>query len=219
MADKQKYCECSIGQECKCGLPKKEASKQAATQPSDKYLPKEDKGNVKDGDINLPVNPYEEGDKGDKEYTKDRPHGKYQEAAGGKKNAEVPADIEFWSQKIALNEGREPTSFEGKEFWALALDRLHSQLAENIATMATTDVKFYSKPCSWKIGKDGMRVVSFNYIQESNHSFSTKTTFGGEQRDFVAKATLDKQVVLSKHMDDRSAILACQLYNKYLNIK
>jgi len=35
----------------------------------------------------------------------------------------------------------------------------------------------------------------------------------------LAGVTHDRKLVLSKHMDDKSAMLACQAYNEYLSLK
>ena len=187
---------------CECGDPKCTCKKGQCNcvQPSEKFLPKEDKGPF-DGEINAPVNP-----------TSNPPKQK------GPLNAmEIPQDNTLFKDKQAA------TAEAGKQdfsFWKPAIERLQAQMSENIERMAMEpNTKFYSKPCSWRIGKDGMREVAFNYIEEVKTPIQVSGSLASSAKQMVPTATWDRKVVLSKHMDDKSAMLACQAYNEFLNLK
>ena len=184
---------------CECGNPSCKCKKGECdcVQPSEKFLPKQDKGDF-EGNINAPVNPTSLPSK-----------------QKGPLNAmEIPSDKTFYKDKQAA------TNEAGKEafaFWKPAIERLQAQLAENIERMAMTQgTKFYSKPCSWRIGKDGMREVAYNYIEEVQTPIQISGSMASSAKQMVPMATWDKKLVLSKHMDDKSAMLACQAYNEYL---
>jgi hypothetical protein len=95
---------------------------------------------------------------------------------------------------------------------------LQEAIAQNVEVMATKDEKFYSRPCSWRCGKDGLREVAYNYVQEVKTPIQISGRTAGTDKQMVAYSTLDKKVVLSKHIDDKSAMLACELYNKHLGL-
>jgi hypothetical protein len=202
---------------CECGDPscKCKPGTCGCIQPSEKFLPKEDKGNVKDGPINLPVDPatYLNTYDGESLYNANPKKGPYQAL----KTMEIPSDNTFFKDKqAAINEA-------GKEsfpFWKQALERLQTQLADNVDRMANQPgTKFYSKACSWKVGKDGMREVSYNFIEEVKASVEVSGSMASAAKQMTSVATWDKKLVLSKHMDDKSAMLACQAYNEYLALK
>jgi hypothetical protein len=187
---------------CECGDPscKCAPGKCDCKQPSDKFLPKEDKGDF-GGAINAPVNP-----------TLSPAQQKGPLNAMG-----IPSDKTSYKDKQAA------TAEAGKEaftFWAPALLRLQAQMSENIEKMASSpNTKFYSKACSWKIGKDGMREVSYNYIEEVKTPINVSGSMASSPKQMVPAATWDRKLVLSKHLDDKSAMLACQVYNDFLNLK
>lgn len=202
---------------CECGDPSCKCKKGECdcVQPSEKFLPKEDKGNFKDKTINLPVDPatYLNTYDGDTFYNGNPPKGPYQAL----KSMEIPSDNTTYTDKQAAVNDAGKTDFA---FWKPALERLKAQMGENIERMANdSNTKFYSKPCSWKIGKDGMREVSFNFIEEVKTPIQVSGSMASSAKQMIPSATWDRKVVLSKHMDDKSAILACQVYNEFLNLK
>jgi len=169
-------------------------------QPSEKFLPKQD---FKDfsGVINTPVNPTSA-----------------PAAPKGPLNAmNIPSDPVFFKDKQNAVADAGKTDFA---FWQPALERLATQLADNIDRMANqSGTKFYSKQCSWRIGKDGMREVAYNFIEETNTPIHIEGRTAGTSKQMLAGVTHDRKLVLSKHMDDKSAMLACQAYNEYLSLK
>lgn len=199
---------------CECGNPKCKCKpgKCDCVQPSEKFLPKENKGPLKDHTINLPVDPatYLNTYDGDTLYNGNPPKGPYQAM-------EIPQDIvPFKDKKVAVETG----GLESFSFWKPALARLKAQLALNIEKMACEEgIKFYSKPCTWRIGKDGMREVAFNFIEEQKTSIKVSGSMASAAKQMTPMATWDRKLVLSKHMDDQSAILACQVYNEFLGLK
>jgi hypothetical protein len=202
---------------CECGDPKCKCKpgKCDCVQPSEKFLPRQNKGNIQDGPINLPVDPatYLNSYYGDTLYDGKAPKGPYQAL----NSMEIPQDKTLYKDKQAAVNEAGKSDFA---FWKPALDRLQAQLAENIEKMANQpDVKFYSKPCSWKIGKDGMREVSYNFIEEVKTPIQVSGSMASAAKQMVPMATWDKKLVLSKHMDDKSAMMACQAYNEYLALK
>jgi hypothetical protein len=199
---------------CECGNPSCKCKKGDCdcVHPSEKFLPKQNKGDIQDGTINLPVDPatYLNTYEGESLYIAKPPKGPYQAL----KTMEIPSDNTFYKDKqAAINEA-------GKEsfaFWKPALERLQAQLADNIDRMANhSGTKFYSKPCSWRRGNDGMREVAYNYIEEVKTTIEIKGSSASSSKQMIPSATWDRKVVLSKHMDDQSAIMACQAYNDYL---
>jgi hypothetical protein len=202
---------------CECGDPKCKCKpgKCDCVQPSEKFLPKQDKGNIKNETINLPVDPavYLNTYDGDTLYDGKRPKGPYQAL----KSMEIPSDNTLYKDKQAAVNEAGKTDFA---FWKPAIERLQAQIADNIDKMASQPgTKFYSKPCSWRIGKDGMREVAYNYIEEVKTSIEISGSMASSAKQMVPMATWDRKVVLSKHMDDKSAMLACQAYNEYLALK
>ena len=202
---------------CECGDPKCTCKKGQCNcvQPSEKFLPKQDKGDFKDKTINLPVDPatYLNTYEGDTLYNANPPKGPYQ----AHKSMDIPTDNTLFKDKQAATAEAGKVDFA---FWKPAIERLQAQLSENIEKMAMEpNTKFYSKPCSWRIGKDGMREVSFNYIEEVKTPLQVSGSLASSAKQMVPMATWDKKLVLSKHMDDKSAMLACQAYNEFLNLK
>jgi hypothetical protein len=202
---------------CECGDPscKCKPGTCDCKQPSEKFLPKEDKGNFKSGPINLPVDPatYLNTYDGDTLYNGNPPKGPYQAL----KNMNIPSDTVPFKDKQAAVADAGKADFA---FWKPALERLATQLADNIETMANQPgTKFYSKQCSWRIGKDGMREVSYNYIEEVKTPIQVSGSIASSAKQMIAGVTHDRKLVLSKHMDDKSAMLACQAYNEYLALK
>jgi hypothetical protein len=130
---------------------------------------------------------------------------------------DIPLDNTFYKDKQAA------TNEAGKEsfpFWKQALERLQTQLADNVERMASEPgTKFHSKACSWRIGKDGMREVSYNYIEEVRPNIQVTGSLASSAKQMTPSATWDRKLVLSKHMDDKSAMLACQAYNEFLALK
>jgi hypothetical protein len=187
---------------CECGNPscKCQPGTCDCTQPSEKFLPKEDKTNFS-GVINTPVNPTSA-----------------PAAPKGLFNAmNIPSDsVSFKDKQHAVADAGK-TDFA---FWQPALERLATQLADNIEVMANqSGTKFYSKQCSWRIGKDGMREVAYNYIEEVKTPIQISGSMASSAKQMIAGVTHDRKLVLSKHMDDKSAMLACQAYNEYLSLK
>lgn len=202
---------------CECGDPSCTCKKGECdcVQPSEKFLPKEDKKPLKDHTINLPVDPavYLNTYDGESLYNGKPPKGTYQAA----KLMEIPQDNTFFKDKQAAIETGGNEAFP---FWNAAISRLKAQLGENIERMACdTNIKFYSKPCSWRIGNDGMREVAFNYIEEVKTPIGVSGSMASSAKQMVPSATWDRKLVLSKHMDDKSAMLACQAYNEFLSLK
>ena len=202
---------------CECGDPscKCQPGTCDCIQPSEKFLPKEDKGNVKNGPINLPVDPatYLNTYDGETLYDGNRRKGPYQAL----KTMNIPSDsVPFKDKQNAVADAGK-TDFA---FWAPALERLATQLADNIEVMANQPgTKFYSKQCSWRIGKDGMREVAYNYIEEVKTPVQVSGSMASSAKQMISTVGHDRKVVLSKHMDDKSAMLACQAYNEFLALK
>jgi hypothetical protein len=187
---------------CECGDPscKCKPGTCSCGQPSEKFLPKQD---FKDfsGVINAPVNPTSA-----------------PAAPKGPLNAmNIPSDpVSFKDKQNAVADAGK-TDFA---FWKPALELLATQLADNIDRMANQPgTKFHSKQCSWRIGKDGMREVAYNYIEEVKTPIQISGSMASSAKQMIAGVTHDRKLVLSKHMDDKSAMLACQAYNEYLSLK
>ena len=181
-------------------------------QPSEKFLPKEDKGDVKDGPINLPVDPatYLNTYDGETLYDGKPKKGPYQALM-----SEIPIDLTPYKDKQAAVADAGKTDFP---FWSKAITRLQEAVAQNIERQATTQTKFTSKPCSWRIGKDGLREVAYNYVEEVRTDINISGSMASSAKTMVSYATVDKRVVLSKHLDDKSATLASQTYNEFLGL-
>lgn len=202
---------------CECGDPKCKCKPGSCdcVQPSEKFLPKENKGPLKDHTINLPVDPatYLNTYDGDTLYNGKPPKGPYQAL----KTMEIPSDNTLYKDKQAAVNEAGKSDFP---FWKQALERLQTQLADNIERMASEPgTKFHSKACSWRIGKDGMREVCYNYIEEVKTPIQVTGSLASAAKQMVPSTTWDRKLVLSKHMDDKSAMLACQAYNEYLALK
>lgn len=199
---------------CECGDPscKCKPGKCDCVQPSEKFLPRENKGPLKDHTINLPVDPatYLNTYDGETLYDGKPKKGPYQAM-------EIPQDnVSFKDKKVAVETG----GLESFSFWKPALARLKAQLALNIEKMAEEDgTKFYSKPCTWRVGKDGMREVAFNFIEEQKGTIKVSGSMASSAKQMTPMATWDRKLVLSKHMDDQSATMACQVYNEFLGLK
>ncbi len=201
---------------CECGDPscKCKPGKCDCVQPSVKFLPKEDKKPIKDHTINLPVDPatYLNTYDGETLYDGKAPKGPYQAL----NTMEIPQDNTFYKDKQAAVNEAGKADFA---FWAPALGRLKAQLGDNIEKMANQpNVRFHSKPCSWRIGKDGMREVCYNFIEEVKQTVQVSGSMASSAKQMTPSATWDRKVVLSKHMDDKSAMLACQAYNEFLKL-
>lgn len=202
---------------CECGDPSCtcKPGKCDCKQPSEKFLPKENKKPLENQTINLPVDPanYLNTYDGESLYNGKPPKGPYQAA----ELMEIPQDnILFKDKKVAAETG----GLESFGFWKPALERLQAQVAQNIERAASEPAtKFYSKPCSWRIGKDGMREVAFNYIEEVKTSIGVSGSMASAAKQMTPAATWDRRLVLSKHMDDKSAMLACAAYNEFLALK
>ena len=202
---------------CECGDPKCKCKPGSCdcVQPSEKFLPKEDKKPIKDHTINMPVDPatYLNTYNGDTLYDGKAPKGPYQ----AHKSMEIPSDKTTYKDKQAAVNEAGKSDFA---FWAPALLRLQAQMSENIEKMAGhPNTKFYSKACTWKVGKDGMREVSYNFIEEVKTPINVSGSLASSAKQMAPMATWDRKLVLSKHMDDKSAMLACQVYNDFLNLK
>ena len=206
MADKTGICECG-DPSCKC-----KPGECDCIQPSEKFLPKEDKGNVKDGPINLPVDPatYLNTYDGETLYDGKPKKGPYQALM-----SEIPLDLVLFKDKQAAMADAGKTDFP---FWASAITRLQEAVAQNIERQATSQTKFISKPCTWRIGKDGLREVAYNFIEEVRTDINISGSMASSAKQMVSYATVDKRVVLSKHIDDKSAMLASQAYNEFLGL-
>lgn len=202
---------------CECGDPscKCKPGTCDCIQPSEKFLPKEDKGNFKSGPINLPVDPavYLNSYEGETLYDGKPKKGPYQAL----NTMNIPSDNVPFKDKQAAIADAGKTDFS---FWKPALERLAAQLADNIERMASEPgTKFHSKQCSWRIGKDGMREVSYNYIEEVKTPVHVSGSMASSAKQMISTVGHDRKVVLSKHMDDKSAMLACQAYNEFLALK
>jgi len=184
----KKPCENCGDPNCSCPPGKCDCKPKAATQPSDKYLPKEDKGDFKDKTINKPVNPFQP--------------------------AKCPLAEGFFKdiQKVA---GGELHTFAKSEWFADAIQNLKDFKAFADAN-TTEDVRFYPGICTAKQGNDGYWAVQYNYVREARHPYSTINTFSKEQANYVAFDTLSQNFVVSKHFDARSAELARSDYNIFL---
>ena len=208
MADNFGICECG-DPSCKCAPGKCDCK-----EPADKHLPKENKGPLKDHTINLPVDPatYLNSYYGDTYYNANPPKGPYQAL----KSMEIPIDTTFYKDKQAA------VSDAGKQnfpFWAAALKRLQGAVAENVERQAEGQTRFISRPCTWKVGKDGTREVSYNFVEEVRTDVKVTGSMASSAKSMTSYASVDRKVVLSKHMDDASAKLACEAYNQYLGLK
>jgi hypothetical protein len=64
-----------------------------------------------------------------------------------------------------------------------------------------------------------MREVCYNFIEEVKTPIQVSGSMASAPKQMIPTATWDKKLVLSKHMDDKSAMLACQAYNEYLALK
>lgn len=195
MADKTGICECG-DPSCKC-----KPGSCNCVQPSEKFLPKEDKKPITNQTINAPVNPTSEPAK---------QKGIYNALA-----SEIPVDLVLFKDKQVAMADAGKAEFP---FWAQAVTRLQEAVAQNIERQATSQTKFISKPCSWRIGKDGLREVAYNFIEEVRTDINISGSMASSPKQMVSYATVDKRVVLSKHIDDKSAMLAAQAYNEFLGL-
>ena len=195
MADKTGICECG-DPSCKC-----KPGSCSCVQPSEKFLPKEDKKPISDHQINAPVNPTS---------APSKQKGEYNALA-----SEIPLDLVLFKDKQVAMADAGKTDFP---FWASAITRLQEAVAQNIERQATSQTKFVSKPCTWRIGKDGLREVAYNFIEEVRTDINISGSMASSAKQMVSYATVDKRVVLSKHIDDKSAMLASQAYNEFLGL-
>lgn len=195
MADNFGICECG-NPSCKC-----KPGSCDCVQPSEKFLPKEDKKPISDHKINAPVNPTSE---------PSQQKGEYNALA-----SEIPLDLVLFKDKQAAMAEAGKSDFP---FWSKAITRLQEAVAQNIERQATSQTKFISKPCSWRIGKDGLREVAYNFIEEVRTDINISGSMASSAKQMVSYATVDKRVVLSKHIDDKSAMLAAQAYNEFLGL-
>ena len=188
---------------CECGDPKCKCKPGSCNcvQPSEKFLPKEDKKPITNQTINAPVNPTSEPAK---------QKGIYNALA-----SEIPVDLVLFKDKQVAMADAGKAEFP---FWAQAVTRLQEAVAQNIERQATSQTKFISKPCSWRIGKDGLREVAYNFIEEVRTDINISGSMASSPKQMVSYATVDKRVVLSKHIDDKSAMLAAQAYNEFLGL-
>lgn len=186
----KKPCENCGDPNCSCPPGKCDCTPKAATQPSDKYLPKEDKGDFKNQTLGKPVNPYQP--------------------------AKCPLAEGFFKdlEKVA---GGPLTTFAKSEWFADALENLKGFRAYADAN-TTEDLRFHLGSCSTKQGKDGYWAVQYNYVREVKHPYSTVNTFTKEQANYIAFDTLSQNFVVSKHFDAKSAELARADYNIFLGV-
>jgi hypothetical protein len=129
--------------------------------------------------------------------------------------SEIPLDLVLFKDKQVAMADAGKTEFP---FWSKAITRLQEAVAQNIERQATSQTKFVSKPCSWRIGKDGLREVAYNFIEEVRTDINISGSMASNPKTMVSYATVDKRVVLSKHLDDKSATLASQTYNEFLGL-
>lgn len=174
---------------------------EAASQPSDKFLPKEDKGDIKDETVTAKPNP--------------SPN---PEVLKGPYDAlEVPVDTVAFSLKPQpyASSGVSPHAY-----WEPAMAILGTVQHEHKAkSEATENLAYTPLPCTWKVGKSGLREVAYNFVESQSHQITVPGAFEGDSRTFSAHATVNRSVTLSKHIDDASAKQACDLYNEHLGFK
>jgi hypothetical protein len=131
---------------------------------------------------------------------------------------EAPIDEEFYAIKKQANKGEEVADFSKSAFWDKAVDRLEAFLTETEAQAKEQGKRIYRNGFSWKLTNDGYRQVAYNYSVETPHAYSTEG-YNQARRDLVAYTTESKQMVVSKHLDDKSAMVASSNFNNYLGIK
>jgi hypothetical protein len=178
-------CDCEKGK-CTC-TPKAEK-----TQPTDKYLPKQDMGNIKDGtEISKPVNPY---------FPQNRPMQKkgyadLKKAAG--------ADLETLANDEIVAQGLEN------------INGYHAYAQEH----ASEYNKFGFGHCAYRQAKDGLYDVNFHYAIEHIQPLAFTSMFGNEVRKATATTSNTYYFLASRHLDEKTAQLACSDYNIYLGVK
>lgn len=178
-------CDCEKGK-CEC-TPKAEK-----TQPTDKYLPKQDMGNIKDGaEFSKPVNPY---------FPQNRP-----------------------IQKKGYAELKKQA---GSELETLANDEIVAEGVENIngyyayaQAHASEYNKFGFGHCGYRQAKDGLFDVNFHYAIEHIQPLSFVSNFGNEMRYSNASTSSSHHFLASRHLDEKTAQLACSDYNIFLGLK
>ena len=131
---------------------------------------------------------------------------------------EAPIDEEFYAIKKQANSGEEVTDLSKKAFWEQSVDRLEAFISETEAQAKADGKRIYRNGFSWKMTKDGYRQVAYNYTLETPHAYTTEG-YNQARRDLVAYTTENKQLVVSKHLDDKSAMVASSNFNNYLGIK
>ena len=179
-------CDCEKGK-CEC------TPKAGKTQPTDKYLPEQDMGNVKDGAVfSKPVNPY---------YPQSRPV--QQKAYSFLKQANDGKELETLASDEAVAQG--VANIEG----------YHTYAQEN----ANDFNKFSFGHCGYRQAKDGLFDVNFHYSLEHITPLSFVSNFGNEVRKYQSSTSQSHAFVVSRHPDEKSAQLACSDYNIALALK
>jgi hypothetical protein len=178
-------CDCEKGK-CTC-TPKAEK-----TQPTDKYLPKQDMGNIKDGAVfSKPVNPY---------FPENRP---VQKKGYAEMKKAMGAELESLASEEVVVEG--VANIEG----------YHSYAQEH----ANEYNKFGFGHCGYRQAKDGMFDVNFHYALEHLTPLAYVSNFGNEVRKAQASTSQSHSFCVSRHLDEKSAQLACSDYNIFLALK
>jgi len=177
-------CTCEKGK-CDC-TPKAEK-----TQPSDKYLPKENHKNIEDGMvISKPVNPYVRG--------------------------EVPIVTEPLIETKKKAE-KEIETYAGEAWFPQAIEGIKNYLA--YAKVNAGDLtEFGYGYCSYNRAKDGLWAVNYNYSRTDKTLFKT-TDANAQAYSFTSEAHSNYSFPVSKHFDEKSAQLACSDYNIFVAAK
>lgn len=178
-------CTCPEG-ECKC------TPKAAKTQPSDKFLPKQNKDDIKDGFlIGTAVNPY--------------------------KPRTCPMQGETHAE-LEKRAGTSLTSLAEEEIVKQGVQNIQEYFAyaqENANELN----KFSFGQCFVSRAKDGYYDIRYQYSMEHIQPFATHSQFGNEERKFQSSVFKQHDFIVSRHRDEVSARLACSDYNIFLAVK